>query len=52
MRPAIAVVFLATLLSIETGTGGASCPPGHVVLAEPNKYGSCCEPKEGLPATP
>jgi hypothetical protein len=91
MRPAIVVVVLATLLSIETWAGGApavahaaalistsgvagrsslvvkikkkkkkhqggngerSCPPGYVVLAEPNKYGSYCEPKEGLPGTP
>jgi hypothetical protein len=27
-----------------------SCPAGYVVLDKPNKYGACCEPKEGLPA--
>ncbi len=26
-----------------------SCPAGYVVLDKPNKYGACCEPKEGLP---
>jgi hypothetical protein len=29
-----------------------SCPAGYVVLDKPNKYGACCEPKEGLPPTP
>ena len=32
--------------------GEHSCPPDYVVLKEPNKYGSYCQPKEGLPATP
>lgn len=32
--------------------GEHSCPPDYVVLKEPNKYGSYCEPKGGLPATP
>ena len=26
-----------------------SCPAGYVVLDKPNKYGACCEPKEGFP---
>jgi len=30
--------------------GERACPPGYVVLAEKNKYGAFCEPKEGLPA--
>jgi hypothetical protein len=30
--------------------GEISCPAGYVVLDKPNKYGACCEPKEGLPA--
>jgi hypothetical protein len=30
--------------------GERSCPSGYVVLDKPNKYGSFCEPKEGLPA--
>jgi hypothetical protein len=30
--------------------GERSCPAGYVVLEKPNKYGSFCEPKEGLPA--
>jgi hypothetical protein len=30
--------------------GEVACPPGYVVLDKPNKYGACCEPKEGLPA--
>ncbi len=29
-----------------------SCPVGYVTLDKPNKYGACCEPKEGLPPTP
>ena len=28
----------------------ARCEPGLVVLEKPNKYGACCEPKEGSPA--
>jgi hypothetical protein len=32
-----------------TGEGERSCPAGYVVLDKPNKYGSYCEPKEGLP---
>ncbi|MGH6734638.1 MAG: hypothetical protein ACRECX_00955 [Methyloceanibacter sp.] len=33
--------------------GEIACPPGYVVLDKPNKYGACCEPKEGFPdATP
>lgn len=31
--------------------GEISCPAGYVVLDKPNKYGACCEPKEGLPQT-
>ena len=27
----------------------ARCEPGMVVLAKPNKYGACCEAREGLP---
>jgi hypothetical protein len=27
----------------------ARCEPGFVVLAKPNKYGACCEAREGLP---
>jgi len=30
--------------------GEIACPPGYVVLDKPNKYGACCEPKEGFPA--
>jgi hypothetical protein len=29
--------------------GETACPPGYVVLDKPNKYGACCEAKEGLP---
>ena len=35
-----------------TQGGERSCPAGYVVLDKPNKYGSFCEPKEGLPTTP
>ncbi len=28
--------------------GEITCPPGYVVLDKPNKYGACCEPKEGF----
>jgi hypothetical protein len=28
--------------------GEVACPPGYVVLDKPNKYGACCEPKEGF----
>ena len=28
--------------------GEIACPPGYVVLDKPNKYGACCEPKEGF----
>jgi hypothetical protein len=35
----------------EEGSNERSCPPGYVVLDKPNKYGSLCEPKEGLPKT-
>jgi hypothetical protein len=31
--------------------GEVACPPGYVVLDKPNKYGACCEPKEGFPPT-
>jgi hypothetical protein len=31
--------------------GEIACPPGYVVLDKPNKYGACCEPKEGFPTT-
>jgi hypothetical protein len=31
--------------------GEIACPPGYVVLDKPNKYGACCEPKEGFPET-
>jgi hypothetical protein len=34
-----------------TQPGERSCPVGYVVLEKPNKYGSFCEPKEGLPKT-
>jgi hypothetical protein len=29
--------------------GKIVCDPGYVVLDKPNKYGACCEPKEGFP---
>jgi hypothetical protein len=32
--------------------GDVSCPAGYVVLDKPNKYGACCEPKEGFPDKP
>ncbi len=28
----------------------ARCEPGMVVLEKPNRYGACCEAREGLPA--
>ena len=28
--------------------GEVACPPGYVVLDKPNKYGACCEPREGF----
>jgi len=28
--------------------GEITCPPGYVVLDRPNKYGACCEPREGF----
>jgi hypothetical protein len=31
--------------------GEVACPSGYVVLDKPNKYGACCEPKEGFPNT-
>jgi hypothetical protein len=31
--------------------GEIACPPGYVVLDKLNKYGACCEPKEGFPET-
>jgi hypothetical protein len=34
----------------EGNQGERSCPAGYVVLEKPNKYGSFCEPKDGLPA--
>jgi hypothetical protein len=30
--------------------GKIVCDPGYVVLDKPNKYGACCEPREGFPA--
>lgn len=30
-------------------SGERSCPPGYVVLAEKNKYGAFCEPRQGFP---
>jgi hypothetical protein len=29
--------------------GPIVCDPGYVVLDKPNKYGACCEAREGLP---
>jgi hypothetical protein len=35
--------------AIPKKCGKVRCDPGYVVLEKPNKYGACCEAREGLP---
>jgi hypothetical protein len=49
-RSSSLIVKIKKKKHIEGNQGERSCPAGYVVLEKPNKYGSFCEPKEGLPA--